>query len=116
MLNWKGSSEYEEIQFQAISGFLSHRPQLIGFLFNPCYPKLIFSPEKIVENSIGFCCSDQILVRLALHLWCNYGFISAYELFKLDSEVFDRALEAIKILGPKPSTRYHELMQMLSEN
>ena len=116
MQNWKEASDFEKIQFQAILGFLSHRPQLITFLFSPLHPRLREAPEKIVFNSGDFCSSDQILVRLALNLWCNHGPISVHELFGLDSEVFANALNAIKILGPKPCNRFNELIQKSQGN
>jgi hypothetical protein len=110
MNSWQHASETEKMQFEAISTFLIHRPELISFLFDTGEAKLDSGPDKIISRSRGLCYSDQVLVRLAMDLWCDHGQISVHELFSLDFNIFESALSAIKMLGPKPSRLYEVLM------
>ena len=104
MVNWQTASKYELKQYQTISSFLSHRVNLIHYLFNTERPMLSNSPDKIITDSDSLCTSDKILIRVALQLWCDYGKIGITELFCLDAEVFLKVLKAIEDLGPKPSS------------
>jgi hypothetical protein len=110
MVNWQTASEYELKQIQVISSFMSHRANLVQYMFHPEKPNLNYPPEKIISKSIGFCTSDKVLLRVALQLWCEYGQISIPELFCLDAEVFLRVLKAIESLGPKPCNKFQKLM------
>jgi hypothetical protein len=110
MFNWQSASEQELKQFQVISSFLSHRVNLIQYLFHSDIPKLNSSPEKIISKAKGLCTSDKVLLRVALQLWCEHGQISIPELFCLDADVFLRVLKAIESLGPKPCNSLQKLM------
>lgn len=101
MHTWNEASSFETVHFEVISDFLSHRPQLIEFLFHPTQPRLMGDPEEIILESGGFCTSDQILIKLAIHLWSYHGSIKVHDLFYLDATVFTKVLNAIKALGPK---------------
>ena len=114
MVNWQAASEYELKQYQAIHSFLSHRVNIIHYLFHNERPILNNFPDKIITDSEGFCSSDKVLIRVALQLWCDYGQIGLYELFCLDGEVFLKVLKAIEDLGPKPSSWYSQLMSIAS--
>ncbi len=48
MVNWQAASEYELKQYQAIHSFLSHRVNLIHYLFHTERPILNYSPDKII--------------------------------------------------------------------
>lgn len=64
MLNWQNATSlYELKQLEAISSFLTHRKNLIQFLFHPEILKLNLSPEKILAQSQGLWIYGVILVK-----------------------------------------------------
>jgi hypothetical protein len=101
MVCWKNSCASEKLQFNAISKLMELRPQLLDFLFDSEKPKLSAPPDELLNQAIGLCSSDYLLMRLSVELWCGLAQVNIFELYDLEPELFACALQAIAILSSK---------------
>jgi hypothetical protein len=101
MVCWKDACTSEKLQFQAISKLMELRPHLLDFLFSIEEPRLSAPPDTLLQQAMGLCSSDYLLVRLGVELWCGQAQVAIYELYDLEPELFACALQAIDILAPK---------------
>ena len=53
MVSWENASSFEKKQLEVISRFLSHRPNLVKFLFEATRPRLTSSPESTCASIDG---------------------------------------------------------------
>jgi len=89
MINWKNASESDKNLLTAIARLFRNSPQLLIFFFHQSEPKLAHPCKKIKQLSRSFCTSDELLIRIALDIWCDSGAINFNEIYqKLDEKNF----------------------------
>jgi hypothetical protein len=74
----------------------------MDFIFDNESPRLRLSAQELLCKAKGLARSDQILIRLALDLWCDEPFVGVSELFELDPEPLRQVLAALSGFCPSP--------------
>lgn len=92
---WISANSSERRQYEAIAAITVENPELLKFLFDPNSPRLRAPASVLLKQARCLASGDNILVRVALDIWCDQGKAAVYELFNLDSHVFMRVLEAL---------------------
>jgi hypothetical protein len=89
MLNWKNASNSDQKLLTAIARLFRNGPQLLEFFFHPSEPKLALPCKQIKHLAKSFCTADELLIRIALDVWCAAGAINFNEIYqKLDEANF----------------------------
>jgi hypothetical protein len=92
---WVSASSSERRQYEAIAAMTGENPELLKFLFDQNSPRLRAPASLLLKQARGLASGDNILVRVALDIWCDQGKAAVHELFNLESHVFMRVLEAL---------------------
>jgi|GEM_PF-6834089 len=71
----------------------AENPELLIFLFDQNSPRLKAPTSVLLKQARVFASGDNILVRVALDIWCDQSKTAVHELFNLVSHVFMRVLE-----------------------
>lgn len=96
---WVSAGRAEKKQFEAISIITSRSPYLMDFLFHPLRSELKNSADELLKEARGFSSEDYLLVKLCLDLWCDQGKFNVHELFNLEPDIFNQALQALEHLA-----------------
>ena len=92
---WAKATSIDLRLFQIIAGLVGVESGLLTFLFNADSPKLRLPADELIQEAIGLCSSDYVVVKLAVDLWCEQGKIPVHELLSLDEPLFSRTLRAL---------------------
>ena len=95
---WKNASTGERKQFLAISTLFGGREELLSWLFDPSSVRLRFPADVLKKNCRGMSSGDQVLIKIAIDLWCEQGGVKITELQSLDCHLRGRVLKAIEML------------------
>lgn len=95
---WEGASVEEQKQFLAISILFGDRKDLLSWLFDTSRARLRFSAEALKRNCRGMSSGDQILIKIAIDLWCEQGGTQITDLQSLDSNLVRRVLKVLEML------------------
>lgn len=99
MLNWPGAGKAERRMLEALNLIFRNHPNLLEFLFEKDKARLRQDPELLRGNSNGFCHGEQILIRVALDLWCGAGNVRMWEILEsLDDGNFANTLAGLRHL------------------
>jgi len=99
MNNWMNATESDRDLMYAASLIFDKRPELYKFFFHPDKPQLRYPCAKIKQLAKSMCSSDELLVRIALDVWCGNGGISFNEIYqKLDEETCGLIVLTIRYL------------------
>ncbi len=60
-------------KISAIQTLLQNDEQLLEFLFSHKHPRLQNSPRKLLKESRSFPFQDQLLIQVAIDIWCEQG-------------------------------------------
>jgi hypothetical protein len=101
-LSWKSSRQSERQVLSAAIELFSDHPHLLRFTFDQNEAKLRADPEALLQQAQSLSSGELLLVKLAMDLWNGSGEVRILELINgLDAHNFNRALGAIKSLGPQ---------------
>lgn len=118
MLNWQNLGRAERRMMESLNFIFIGHSKLLEFLFESDRSKLRQEPEILLERAAGFSSGEQILLRVALDLWCGAGGVSLWHVIEhLDDDSYTntliglRHLREIPIDGPEirwrqPKTAY----------
>jgi hypothetical protein len=95
---WEGARDSERKQFLAISMVFGGRKDLLSWLFDPTIARLRFPAEVLKKNCRGMSSGDQVLIKIAIDLWCEQGGARITDLQSLDSHLTGRVSKALEIL------------------
>jgi len=104
MKSWKFATNSEQRLFEAIRILFSNHPELLGFLFQSELPLLRCLPEELVQQAQGLSSSKELLVRLALDLWCEQGDVFFWEMLdSIRSKSLGSLVRSLQYLRETPS-------------
>ncbi len=87
----------------AIETLLESRPGLLCFLFYKDHLRLQAPADKIISESGGLSSGEQILITIALDLWCASGKTNIYDILTtLDDRNFMNFIKAMLIMRGIP--------------
>lgn len=106
-LNWENASVADFVLLQAMEQLFGRHPDLLPFVFNDTEPRLRRHPKVIMKEAEALSRGEDLLVRIALDLWNQSSGVGLFELIeRLDSGNFQNVIAALRIVGPKPPSRF----------
>jgi hypothetical protein len=104
MLNWKNVGRAERKMMESLNLILSGHEKLLEFLFEADCPRLRQDAKTLIHHADGFSSGEQILIRLALDIWCGVGDVRLWEMIEqLDDESFRQAIKGLGHLRKETS-------------
>ncbi len=101
MLDWKGIGKGQRRMQEVLNLIFSKHPRFLEFLFDEHEPKLRDEPEALLYEAGVFSRGEQILIRIALDLWCGEGNVSLWDIVeRLDLYNYEHVLAGLRHLRP----------------
>lgn len=99
MLNWMKLGRAESRMMGSLNLIMGDHSKLLEFLFESERPRLKQEPEVLLKLASGFSRGEQILVRVALELWCGAGGVSLWQIIEhLDDPNYFNTLAGLRYL------------------
>lgn len=99
---WEKATDTERKLFFAISEIFDKDEKLLEFTFENKSPRLREQAHKLIEEIKTHYPAKDLLLRIALDIWCSCGDVYLWELFEfLNQKEFKNVVKAICMLGPK---------------
>ena len=104
MLSWHSPGRAERRMMESLNFIFTGHSKLLEFLFEPDRPKLRHEPEILLHHAMGFSRGEQILLRVALDLWCGAGEVRLWQMIEhLDDGSYGNALTGLRHLREIPT-------------
>ena len=103
MLSWTKLGRAERRMMGSLNLIMHDHSKLLEFLFEPERPRLRQEPEILLSEASGFSRGEQILVRVALDLWCGAGSVQLWQMIeRVDDETYFNTLSGLRHLSEIP--------------
>ena len=96
MIQWPNACAGDLKRLEIIKGIFVQDPEMVDWLFLKDKPELFADPDTVMQKAGAFSSGQQILIRVALAVWCWYEGTNIVDICRrLDNKNFQAVMMAM---------------------